>query len=313
MLFLYLLLFIFQYLYLNYIFNKKNPNIVKTPYTYTLKDNIEHSATIYRTNRNKKKVIFIFSGAYSLEYHFYISKLMYDLDMEYKILMENYELICYEKPNKTSFDIYDDVHNYILHLDKELNKIEELIFIGFSAGGVVASHIMQRCKNMKCRKKIITYDTPWQVHENVDYFKDNLIYRFDILFFWKVHDVYSNHYNYNDIKQHLVNKKWNSGSKEITQIIKNIHNCSFEEFYLMTGFNFDQTEDTEVYNIYSTEDPFAIREPHDKFVALNKDKIKFFNKNIEKNTIGHCSDMALSTSYLTDIITILFSNKNYIV
>ena len=162
MIFFYLITFICQYLYINYIFNKQNPNIVKSNYNYTLNnDNINQTATIYRTNRNAKKVIIIFSGAYLLEYHFYISKLMYDLDEEYESLMSNYELICYEKKDKTSFDIYDDVHNYILHLDKELllkngGKIEELILFGFSAGGVVASHVMSRCKNMTCKKKIIT-------------------------------------------------------------------------------------------------------------------------------------------------------------
>jgi len=309
MTFFYVFIFICQYLYLNFIANKKNPNVVKSTYTYKLQDNIEQSATIYRTNRNVKKVILFCSGAYLIEYHFYISKLMYDLDVEYESLMANYELICYEKTDKTSYDIYDDIYHYILHLDKELDKIEDLILFGFSSGGVVASHIMQRCKNMNCRKKIITYDTPWQIHENVDYFRRNLFYRFDIIFFWKVYDAYSKHYNYDKIKHHLENKKWNSGSNEITTIIRGVHNVSFEEFYFSTGFNFDQTEDTEVYNIYSTCDPIVIREVHDKFVALNKNKIKFYNKNIEKNTIGHCSDMAFSTSYLTDIVNSIFAYK----
>ena len=305
MIFIYVFVFICQYLYINYFFDKKSPNIIKTTYHYSLKDNIEQTATIYRTNRNVKKLIFICSGAYTLEYHFYISKLMYDLDIEYESIMANYDLICYEKSDKTSFDIYDDIYHYISHLDKKLDKIEELIFIGFSAGGVVASHIMQRCKDMNCKKKIITYDTPWQVHENVDFFKNKLLYRFDIVFFWKVFEVYSKHYNYSEIKQHLVNKPWNCGSPEITQLITSCHNCSFDEFYDMTGFNFDQTKDTEVYNIYSKYDPFINRDAHNKFVTLNTSKITFLNKNIEKNNIGHCSDMAFSTDYLTDIIIIL--------
>ena len=311
MIFLYFIVFICQYLYINYIFKKHNPNIVKSIYKYTLENTKEEqSATIYRTNRNAKKVIIFFSGAFLLEYHFYIKKLMYDLDYEFESLMSNYELICYEKTDKTSFDIYEDVYNYISHLEKELGKIEELILFGFSAGGVVASHVMEKCKNMTCKKKIITYDTPWQVHHNVDSFKNNWVYRFDILFFWKVFNVYANHYNYEDIKDHLKDKKWHSGSDEINQLIKDVHNCSHETFLKMTEFNFDQTNDTKVYNIYSRKDIFAIREISDKFVAKNKDKIKFFNKNIEKNTIGHCSDMAFSTNYLMDIMVILFSNES---
>ena len=299
----YFIIFICQYLYINYIFNTNNPNIIKSIYNYTLNNTKNYSeATIYRTHRNVKKVIIFFSGAYLLEYHYYIRKLMYDLDNEYKNRISNYELICYEKSDKTSFDIYDDVYNYILNLDKELGNIEELILFGFSAGGVVASHVMEKCRNIKCKKKIITYDTPWQVYDNINTFKQNIIYRFDILFFWKVYDVYSNHYNYNDIKHFLIDKKWNYGSNELTKLIKNVHNCNDEEFYRLTGFNFEQTEDTKVYNIYSHKDIFAIRKISDDFVEKNKDKIKFFNKNIVKNTIGHCSDMCISTDYLTDII-----------
>ena len=307
MLLFYVLTFICQYLYINYNFDKKNSNVIKTNYKYKLKndDDVVHSATVYRTNRNVKKLVFFLSGAYSLEYHSYINKAMVDLDVEYTSLMSNYELICYEKTDKTSFDIYDDIHNYILHLNSKLGNIEELILIGFSAGGVVASHVMQRCKDLNCKKKIITYDTPWQVHENVDFFKNNLIYRFDIIFFWKVYNVYFNHFNYDEIKHNLLNKKWNSGSDEITQLIKGVHNCSFESFYNMTGFNFDQTSDTEVYNIYSKYDPFIIREISDRFITSNQDKIKFGVNNIEKNTIGHCSDMAFSTDYLTDIVKII--------
>jgi hypothetical protein len=220
--FFHLIVFICQYLYINFICNKQNPNIVKSIYNYTLGDGILHKATIYQTNRKVKKVIMFFSGAYLLEYHFYISKLMHDLDADFGSIMSNYELICYEKEDKTSFDIYEDVYNYILHLDnEEQEKIEELIHIWFFCISCYG-----KCKNMTCKKKIITYDTPWQVHENVDSFKNNWIYRVDILFFWKVYGVYSNHYNYEDIKHHLGNKKWNSGANELTQLIKDVHGCS---------------------------------------------------------------------------------------
>ena len=299
---IYFIVFVCQYIYLNYIFDKDNPNIVKSIYNYSLADSIPHKATIYRTNRQSKKLILFFSGGYLLEYHYYIRKLMHDLDAEFGSIMANYELVCYEKENKSSFDIYDDVFSYISHLDNELGTIEELILIGFSAGGVVASHVMEKCKNMTCKKKIITYDTPWQVHENVDSFKNNWVFRFDIIFFWRVYNIYTNHYNYEDIKHHLGNTKWNNGSNELTKIIKNVHGCSDANFLKMTEFNFDQLEDTQVYNIYSYKDPFAIHEISKKFIEKNKSRIKFRNKNIEKTTMGHCSDMAFSTGYLVDIV-----------
>ena len=48
--------------------------------------------------------------------------------------------------------------------------------------------------------------------------------------------MYANHYNYEDIKDHLKDKKWNSGSDEINQLIKDVHNCSHENFLKMKIF-----------------------------------------------------------------------------
>lgn len=312
MLIFYFIIFLCQYIYINYIIKIKNSKLVKSTYTYKVKenfsDNIElnQKATIYSTNKKVKKVIIFLSGGYLLEYHFYINKIMNDLLVEYSDLMNNYELICYEKLDKTSFDIKEDVYNYIVDLNNKLN-IEELILFGFSAGGVVASHIMNKLKDFKFKKKIITYNTPWQVYLNVNSFKNNLIYRFDIIFFWRVHGTYSNHHDYNDIKDLLINKNksYFKGIDEMKDLIQNVHKCSFDQFFEMTGFNYDQTENTEVYNIYSKRDPVCIYEVHKKYFDENKHRIKFKNINIEKNTIGHCSDLAFSTEYLKDIIFIL--------
>lgn len=305
---IYFIIFLIQYIYLNYIANYNNKNIIKTEYKYKLNNSItEHSATLYKTNKNVKKIILFLSGSYALEFHQYIAKIMYDLDKEYNDIIKNYELICYEKSNKTSFDIYDDIYNYISYLDEKLDKIEELVIIGFSAGGVVGSHILQRCKNMNFKKKLITYNTPFQVYENVKAFKQNLFMRFDMIMFWTVIGIYLNHYNYNDIKHHLTNKKWNSGIDEMAKTICDVHNCSFDDFYKMTSFNFDQTKDTKVYSIYSINDFIVNYKKSNHFINSNKDKINFFYKVIKKTTIGHCSDLTFSTDYLKDIITILIT------
>jgi len=300
---IYLIIFICQYIYLNYFFKKRNPNIIKSEYKYILEDsNKTHSATIYRTHRNVKKIILFFSGGYSFGYHYYINKIMYDLDNEYKERMSKYELICYEKRDKTSFDAYNDIYYYISNLDKDVGKIEELIFIGCSAGGIAASHVMEKCKNMSCKKKIINYDTPLKIYEIIKSFKNNWIFRFDLFFFKKVCNIYSKHYNNDDIKNFFKINSWNYDSNELIKLIKNIHNWNDENFNKMTEFNFNQTKDTKVYNIYSRKDIFIVNDINDKFIEKNKDKINFFYKNIEKNTIGHCTDIAFSTDYLVDII-----------
>ena len=66
MLFLYLLVLIFQYIYIDYFLNISNSKIVKSIYNYKLKDgDKEQSATIYRTNRGSKKIIMFFDSASS--------------------------------------------------------------------------------------------------------------------------------------------------------------------------------------------------------------------------------------------------------
>ena len=299
---LYLFYFIFSYAYLHYAWHGTHIFLDKTEFHYNLND-LKKTAIIYRKRKNVKKVILFLSGAYNLENHAYISKLMHDLEVVHGEIMQEYELICFEKSDQSSIIIYDDVFHYIKQLNDELGGIEELTLFGFSAGGCVASHIMQRCKSLSFKKKIITYDTPWQVQDNVEYFQENYLYRPDILFFWKVHHTYSTHYNYEDIKQHLEVKSYLSGARELVEIIRRVHNYSLDEMLSVTQFNFDQTEDTKVYNIISKYDPFVVRAGvHDKFVNQNKDKIKFKNKIIEKKCIGHCSDMGFSTSYLNEVM-----------
>ncbi len=302
--FFYMLVFIWSYAYLHFIWYGTHQFLVKTDFRYKLPDeDLEKHATVYRSKRVSKKIILFLSGAYNLENHAYISKMMHDLEAFHGDTMKEYELICFEKSDQSSIIIYDDVAHFIKTLNDEVGGLEEVILVGFSSGGCVASSVMARLQTYKFKKKIITYDTPWQVQHNVEYFQDNLFYRPDILFFWKVHQTYSSHYNYEHIKHHLDVKNNFSGAHDLVKIIESVHGWSREKMLEETGFNFNQTADTRVYNIVSKWDPFVIRsDVHDKFVKENEDRIIWYNKVIEKETIGHCSDMAFSTSYLNEIL-----------
>jgi hypothetical protein len=136
--------------------------------------------------------------------------------------------------------------------------------------------------------------------DNVLSFQDNFLYRPDVLFFWIVYDIYSNHYNFNDIKQYLIKPNIINGAKEMVNMIKNIHRFSNQDMYNITGFNLNQTEPTKVVNIYCEKDPFVNRKSHIKYVTEHADKINFEIINIEKNKIGHCSDL-VTDCYLKDI------------
>ena len=304
----YFFVFIIQYLYLC-IFWWDTTFLPHYHFTYELNGEPK-KAVIYTKpavksgvqlgNDSKRKVILFLSGSYNLEFHPYISKTIKDLGHR----APSYEMFVYEKTDESSIVIYDEVALFIWDLHNT-HPIDELVLMGFSAGGVVASHIMNRMKDLPFKKKIITYDTPWQVQDNVESFCQNKYYRPDIVFFWKVHSTYCNHYNYNDIKQHIVSHSYFDGARELVEIIKNVHRFTYEEMYFVTGFNIDQTVDTIVYNIYNTMDPFIDRDTHNRYFDKCAVKIKFNNVFVEKNIIGHTSDMWNSVQYIDNIMDAL--------
>jgi hypothetical protein len=287
-----LLVFVCQYLYINYWMSDDDP-FAKAGYG--------PDATTYRTQRGKKRVILFLSGGYCLEYHFYIRKTMRDLEKTYPSIMANYELICYEQPRKSTFTTIDDVCGYIRDLNADVGGIEELVLFGFSAGGVVASHIVSRLTDLSsCKKKIITYDTPYQVHMNADSFKHNWLYRVDFALFRKVYDVYLKYAE----PHHLTDVWWNSGSPRMTKMVMDVEGWTFDKMYERTGFNFHLGADVSVYNIYSVNDPIVRWDLTRAYIGAND--VRCSMKNVEKDTVGHCSDMAFSTNYLADIIECLF-------
>jgi thioesterase domain-containing protein len=61
-------------------------------------------------------------------------------------------MACFEKYDLTSIVVYDDVALYIESLNQSF-PITDLILVGYSAGGVVSSHIMSRLRHLSCTKK----------------------------------------------------------------------------------------------------------------------------------------------------------------
>ncbi len=293
--------FLIQYCYL-LLYNYFNITQLETYNFDYKKDDSLQTAIIYKLNERKNKIILCVSGAYSLEMHPYILKVMNDLKNNSKIT-QTYQLLCFENKKVPSLIIYDDVASFIRQLDTEM-KLEELILIGFSSGGVVSSHIMYRLNDLKhFNKKIITYDTPWQIHDNVISFSSNLLYRIDIIFYSKVYSTYSNYYSVDKIKQFLQNNNWFNGSKEIIEIIRNVHSYNEEQIMYETGFNLGIDEKVIVINLFNKYDPIVYRPSHNAHYQRIKNKIKFPVFFIEKNAIGHCSDMCFSTIYLESLIS----------
>jgi pimeloyl-ACP methyl ester carboxylesterase len=294
---------LYQYTFLTFFYSRKI--LTKGAYSYETERDIEH-ANVYTTGNKSKKVILILSGSYQLTYDVYLNKLIYDLKYRFSDFSEKYDMIVFERYDKTSIAMYDDVADFVRHLDKEREGLDELNIIGFSAGGVVASHVMNRLKDCSFIKRIITYDSPWSVIDTVSSFENNLFYRIDRVFFWVVFMTYYGHYNYKEISDTL----WKychirHGATDIVELVKEIHNLDDTSVRHMTSFNTDQTPYTKIANIYCIGDPIVHRDSHDNYVKQHARSICRNIKNYEKRGIGHTSDMSYSTRYISQIIEAL--------
>jgi hypothetical protein len=262
-----LLVTFLQHIYLYIFYN--NPNEItenKEIFSYTLYEE-PHDLTVYKCgNLQSNKILFVLSGAYTLCFDTYVQKMVSDL-LVIDYIKNNYQIIIIEKLNKSSIVMYDDISKYFLYLNDKI-KIEELTMLGFSSGGVIASHSLALLKSLNCKKQIITYDTPYQVMENVLSFK---------------------HYNFDKIKEFVRYDKLTNGASDFVKMIKQIHNFSDEEMYFRTGFNFDQTKDTKIINMYSKYDAVVNRDVSMKYIEDNKKEVTLIYDIIP--AIGHCSDM----------------------
>ena len=254
------------------------------------------------THPRKDKILFFVSGAYNLECHSYIVKTMLDLNKHHSPFIDDYEMMCFENSRVSSLIVYDDIAEFIRQMDSE-KPIQELILVGYSSGGVVSSHIMYRLNDLThFSKKIITYDTPWQIRDNVVAFSSNTYYRMDTVFYHKVHSTYSNHYNATNLQQYLKHKKYFNGSGELLEIIRNVHGYDEETMERETGFHLGISPKVVVINLYNTCDPVVYRPAHDAHYERVRNQIQFPVLFVEKNAIGHCSDMCFSTKYLQHLV-----------
>lgn len=280
--FLYFFWMVVQYVHM-ILYYSDNPCLFKTEYEYSL-GTLRERATIYSSFPPKPKIMLFLSGSYNLTFDVYIKKMIRDIQSSGQFA--DYQMLVYEKTDKSSIIVYRDVAHYIKHLE---GPMSELVIVGFSSGGVVASHVMSSLSDLVGLKKtIVTYDTPYQVHDNVLRFQQNWLYRIDIPFFWIVLDVYRRHYNYDEISpiiHRVLGQKnlWTCGADTMIELICAIHQFTKEEMLRVTGFC--HVPDCTVVNIYCEKDPFVNRETD--ILVPNLITIK-------KPVMGHCSDMSFS-------------------
>lgn len=302
--FLYLLWIIIPHIYMT-IFGKPTLPCCDWNFTSLFHGKPDYMTIYSNEDKKNKKVLFLVTGGFVLWYDVYLMSIVEDLKKTN--VYENYEVIIIEKLDVCSIVMYDTFAYYIKELNIEKGGIEELVMIGFSSGGVIASQIMARLHEIDCKKKIITYDTPYQIVENIRRFTYNSFFRIDQwVMYGVVQSVYLNHYNYDEIKHHVVNNKPSeNGANELIEMVKNVHGFNEESLLLNSGFNFDLTPETVVINTFSARDPFHNIHTTVDYLDINKDKVKFKNVFIKEDRCGHCTNMAFSTEYLKSILMAL--------
>ena len=246
--------------------------------------------TIYYTRLPEHydtKILVYLSGVMELKYTPYIDKTLQH--------MEKYNIpsFVYENTNELMFLCVDDISKFIIFLsNKYIDK--EIIIFGFSSGGIIASHVIEKLQNIKNIKRFITYDTPYSLDKVVRSFV-NSYFRFDIIMAYYLKSIYVKLFK--DIV-HKFNYSFIDGYNFIYDSSKCIlSKYVLEEskyYYKIMNMNFNLPYYIKMYNINSIKDPIANYTTNMKIINKNSNIIDFEIYNIDNKNISHCTDMFYS-------------------
>jgi hypothetical protein len=273
---------------------------------YTIDDKIQ-TANIYSMDNNSDKILFFICGGTISRYSEYINKTIIDLFKYHSNIISNYNIYIFEKLDKSSYEIHNDINQYIEHINAQ-KPISELVLFGFSSGGITANHIMVNFNDYTFKKKIITYDSSMTLFKSTRYLQ-NTIMRVDKCIANNIKTTYQNHWNWNTLKD-KINTDWDEGYNAIQNNLMSIHNHTYETYAKRCSIDYNLSSDVLMINIFSKYDPLILNTYIYHSLEKYKSKIKFNFINIEKNNISHCSDMLFSTKYLDNIIIALNSQNS---
>lgn len=284
-----------QLLYLNLFFSEKS---------IPISDVVgEDNTTIYLTEHTTQTKLLLFvAGLYNQDYTCYMEKMYRDLD-QIPTIREKYMFMVYNNNMLTNFDIAEPVSR---HVEKIVGKygLDGIMILGFSAGGVVATHIMSKLKHLNVEKKIVTYDCPLDIYSMLNNHYSSYC-RLDILFYFVVCCFYEIN-RYDALKKTLANCICNGGDEPaVLKLAEKIHGMSREEIVHISQINIDQDEFTQLFFVNCIGDPVFQEDARSRFVELIGQKMKYPAKIYEKETIGHCSDMAFGNGYIDQLREIM--------
>jgi len=250
----------------------------------------------------------------------YIQKVVHDLMEIYPELPNEYTVFVYENMNRTSLEVATHIIAFIEHYNRNLQTIEELNIVGFSAGGILSSNIMTNTHflSTSCKRRIITYDTPMSIINVMERFSKNWVYRFDILYYYYIAlNTYRNHVDNLRIRTILRNGQRGfpiyRGFNHALNQLKSIHGFIDKELYEKTEFTYSQPRDTDIHHLYCKDDPIIdtdfniqYRDKMIRNLLENKPKVTI----LEKPGFEHCTDLWVNNHFAKYILGVL-KTKTY--
>lgn len=278
------------YNFLNVLYNTfysllfyKNKTVINIlEYDNDNNNNKTINPTIYYTRLPEHydtKILVYLSGVMELKYTPYIDKTLQH--------MEKYNIpsFIYENKNKLMFLCVDDISNFITFLSKKYYD-KEIVLLGFSAGGIIASHVIEKLGNIKNIKRFITYDSPYSLDKVIKSFMNSFI-RFDIFMAYYLNRIYVK------LFKNVINKfnfSYIHGYNFIYDTSKYIL-PTHRYYYKIMNMNFNLPYYIKMYNINSIKDPIADYSTNIKIMNKNAHLIDFEIYTIDNINISHCSDM----------------------
>lgn len=263
----------------------------------------------------KKKMVLFLSGLLTCAYELYIQKTIHDILEKCPTADQEYAFAVYENRSRTSLEVASHIIAFIENYNAQVDSIDELNIVGFSAGGVLASHVMANIKGLLpgCKRRIITYDTPMSIIHIMRRFSDNRVYRFDYLYYYFIMlTTYRNHVDnrrIRDIVRGSDSVPVYRGIDVTLDQLKRIHGFSNEELEAKTQFTYAQPGGTEIYHLYCKDDVVIDNVYNIKFRIDHVKQLVDGNKPditvIEKPGFDHCTDMWRNSNYIQDILRIL--------
>jgi predicted alpha/beta-fold hydrolase len=202
---------------------------MRIPTNSLIKTSVENTyAHAWKSSEEPNKhVIFLLSGLYSLAYHGYMRKTVDDL-LSVRSIADKYQLIVYENTRKSSLEMQAELADYIHAIHRAAGGLDELILLGFSAGGILASHVMHELSNISATKKIITYDTPLHMIDAMRSLNRTMMTKLALIYFhYEMTILYRNHANYDRIKPYIFYRF--KGLDDSLKMVETIHELSRDQ------------------------------------------------------------------------------------